>query len=81
MYAGVAFFTQAVFGATRIATRGTAFSWLAVFGNLAQVGDIIFRLPPRYDTPPIVSAFLLAALVAVSAIVLNRRIRAIEVVT
>jgi ABC-2 type transport system permease protein len=81
MYAGVAFFTQAVFGATRIATQSTAFSWLAVFGNLAQVGDVIFRIQPRYDTPPIVAGLLLTALVAVSAMVLNRRIRAIEVVT
>jgi ABC-2 type transport system permease protein len=81
MYAGVAFFTQAIFGATRIATQGTSFSWLAVFGSLAQVGDVIFRLPPRYDTPPVVSAFVLALLIGGSALVLNRRIRAIEVVT
>lgn len=81
MYAGVAFFTQAVFGATRIATQSTAFSWLAVFGNLAQVGDVIFRLTPRYETPPLVSALVLVGLVAASVMVLKRRIRAIEVVT
>jgi ABC-type transport system involved in multi-copper enzyme maturation permease subunit len=81
MYAGVAFFTQAVFAATRIATQSTAFSWLSLFGNLAQIGDVIFRLPPRYDTPAVVSGLLLAAIVAASAVVLNRRIRAIEVVT
>jgi ABC-2 type transport system permease protein len=81
MYAGVAFFTQAVFGATRIATLTTAFSWISVFGNLAQVGDVIFRIQPRYDTPPLVSGLLLTALVAASAAVLNKRIRAIEVVT
>jgi ABC-2 type transport system permease protein len=81
MYAGVAFFTQAVFGATRIATQSTAFSWISLFGNLAQVGDVIFRLEPRYDTPPIVSAVLLVLLVAASAMILSRRVRAIEVVT
>jgi hypothetical protein len=81
MYAGLAFFTQAVFGATRIATQGTAFSWLAFFGNVAQVGDVIFRLRPRYDTPPIVSALVLAGLLVISALVLARRIRAVEVVT
>ena len=80
MYAGLAFFTQAVFGATRIATQGTAFSWLAVFGNIAQVGDVIFRLPPRYDTPPAVSALVLAGLLVMSGLILARRIRAIEVV-
>ena len=59
MYAGLAFFTQAVFGATRAATDGTAFSWMSMFANLAQVGDVIFRMPPRYDTPPVVSALVL----------------------
>jgi ABC-2 type transport system permease protein len=81
MYTGLAFFTQAVFAATRIGLQTTAFSWLSMFGNLAQVGDVIFRLPPRYDTPPIVSAFVLAGLLVASALVLARRIRAIEVVT
>lgn len=81
LYAGFAFFTQAVFAVTRVATQSTSFSWIAAFSNLAQVGDVIFRLQPRYDTPPIVSAILLVALVALSVAVLNRRIRAIEVVT
>ena len=81
LYAGLAFFTQAVFAATRMATTSTSFSWIAVFGNLAQIGDVIFRLEPRYDTPPVMSALAIAAIIAASIAVLNRRIRAIEVVT
>jgi ABC-2 type transport system permease protein len=81
LYAGLAFFTQAVFAATRIATNSTSFSWIAVFGNLAQLGDVIFRLKPRYDTPPVVSAVVLVATIAAAIAVLSRRIRAIEVVT
>ncbi len=81
LYAGLGFFTQAVFAATRIATDGTSFSWIAVFGNLVQIGDVIFRLPPRYTTPPAVSAAVLALLIGASIAVLGRRIRAIEVVT
>ena len=80
MYAGVVFLTQAIFGATRIATGGTSFSWIAVFGNVFQMSDVIFRLPPRYSTPPVVSAAVLVAVIAASAAVLHRRIRAIEVV-
>jgi len=38
-------------------------------------------VPPRYDTPPIVSALVIAIAIAISAFVLSRRIRAIEVVT
>jgi len=82
MYAGISFFTHAVFGATRLATGGTAFSWISVLANLMQVGDVIFRLRPRFaGTPAVVSAIALALMVAASMAVLNRRIRAIEVVT
>jgi ABC-2 type transport system permease protein len=81
LYAGLAFFTQAVFAATRIATDSTAFSWIGLFANLAQIGDVIFRLTPRYTTPPVVSAVVLLAIIAASVVVLSRRIRAIEVVT
>jgi ABC-2 type transport system permease protein len=82
MYAGISFFTHAVFGATRVATGGTAFSWISVFANLMQVGDVIFRLRPRFaGTPAAVSATALAIMVAASVAVLSRRIRAIEVVT
>jgi ABC-2 type transport system permease protein len=81
LYAGFAFFTQALFGVTRVATQGTAFSWISAFGNLAQVGDVIFRLQPRYDTPPALSAAILVVVLSVSGVVLSRRIRAIEVVT
>jgi len=82
MYAGVAFFSQAVFAATRMATDGTAFSWISLFANLMQVGDVIFGLPPRFrEAPPVVSGAALAAVLALSVAVLNRRIRGIEVVT
>jgi ABC-2 type transport system permease protein len=81
MYAGLGFFTQAVFAATRVATDSTSFSWIAMFSNLSQIGDVIFRLNPRFDTPPAVSAAVLAGIIAASVVVLNRQIRAIEVVT
>lgn len=81
MYAGVVFLTQSIFVVTRITTDSSWFSWIALPANLGQIGDLIFRVPLRFQTPPLVSAFTLVALVAVSAAVLNRRIRAIEVVT
>jgi ABC-2 type transport system permease protein len=82
MYAGLAFFTVAIFGATEMATGGSGlFSWIAPFTNLAQIGDVIFRFPPRFDTPPVISAAALAVIIAASIVVLSRRIRAIEVVT
>src|SRR5262245_46870425 len=80
LYTAVLFFTQAIYGVVYAVTRSTAMSWLSVSANLTQLGDVIFRLPPKYDTPWIVSFFMIAALVALSAFVLERRVRGVEVV-
>ena len=80
MYAGLAFFTHAVFGVLGAAVTGTGFSWVSIFANVNQVGDVLFRMPPRYDTHPLISAVAIGVIVVVSAAVLSRRIRAIEVV-
>ena len=81
LYAGLAFFTHAVFGVLGAAVEGSAFSWVSIFANVRQVGDVLFRLPPRHDTNPLISAMVIALIVVASAFVLRRRIRAIEVVT
>lgn len=81
MYAGFAFFTNALFGVIGAAVEGTAFSWVSVFANVRQVGDVLFRQTPRFETPPLVSATVLVAIILASAYVLSRRIRAVEVVT
>src|SRR5262249_43074732 len=80
LYAAVLFFTQAIYGVVYAVTRSTAMSWLSVSANLAQVGDVIFRLPPQYETPWIVSLFVIAGLVVVSGLVLERRVRGVEVI-
>jgi ABC-2 type transport system permease protein len=80
-YAGVLFFTQALFAVVRGVTRQTGASWMSPSASLSQVGDAVFRLPVRYDTPVLVSFAVLLGLVAVSIGVLARRVRAIEVVT
>ena len=81
LYAGLAFFTHAVFGVIGAAIPGSAFSWVSIFANVRQVGDVLFRMPPRHDTHPLVSAAVIVIIVTASAFVLRRRIRAIEVVT
>jgi ABC-2 type transport system permease protein len=81
LYAGLAFFTHAVFGVLGAALPGSAFSWVSIFANVRQVGDVLFRLPPRHDTHPLISATVIALIIMASAAVLRRRIRAIEVVT
>jgi ABC-2 type transport system permease protein len=81
LYAGLAFFTHAVFGVLGAAVEGSAFSWVSIFANVHQVGDVLFRMPARYDTHPLISAAVIAFLIGISMFVLSRRIRAIEIVT
>ncbi len=80
LYAAVLFFTQAIYGVLSVVTRSTQLSWISFPANLAQVGDVIFRLPPKYSTPWPVSLLMILGLIAVSAVILERRVRGIEVV-
>jgi len=80
LYAALIFFTQAIYGVVAATTRDTALSWLSPSASLAQVGDVIFRQPLKYATPWPVSLAVLAGLVIASGIVLERRVRGVEVV-
>jgi hypothetical protein len=81
LFTGAIFFTEAMFGVLVIITGSTRASWVSITASLNQVTDAIFRQPARYDTPVVVSAMVLAALVAVSVSVLERRVRGVEVVS
>jgi len=80
LYAIVIFFTQAIYGVVFAVTRSTAMSWISPSANLTQVGNVIFRLPLKYETPWIVSFLVIAGLVAASAVILEKRVRGVEVV-
>ena len=81
LYAAVIFFTQAVYGVLYAVTRSSAFSWLAFSSNLEQMGYVIFRQPLKYDTPWPVSLLMIALLIGVSGVILERRVRGVEVVS
>jgi ABC-type transport system involved in multi-copper enzyme maturation permease subunit len=81
LYAGIIFFTAAIYGAMLAITGSTRLSWLSLSANLTQVVDVIFRLKPRYATPWPVSLIVILGLVALSISVLERRVRGVEVVT
>lgn len=81
LYAGLIFFSQAVYGIVRGMTHDSTLAWLSVPLDLQQIGDAVFRLEPRFNMP-VWSAFLvIGLLIAVSALVLERRVRGIEVVS
>lgn len=81
LYAGLVLFSDALFSALRATTGASTLSWISFPATLAQLGDVIFRLRPRYDTPWPVSLLVVALLMGVSLWVLERRIRGVEVVT
>lgn len=81
LYAGLIFFSQAVYGIVRNITRDSTMAWLSVPQDLQQIGDVIFRLPPRFHMPVWSAFVVIALLIAVSAGVLDRRVRGIEVVS
>jgi ABC-2 type transport system permease protein len=80
LYAGVLFFSSAVYGVLFLVTRSTAMSWVSFSANLSQIGNLIFRQPLQYATPWPVSLLVIVAIIALSALVLERRIRGVEVV-
>jgi ABC-2 type transport system permease protein len=81
LYAGAYLFSHAVFGVIYAITGSTKLSWLSLPGNLNQIGDLVFRLQPRYSTPAVVSVLAMVAVIAVAIWVLERRVRGVEVVS
>jgi len=81
LYAAVIFFTQAIYGVMYAVTRSTAMSWMSFSANLAEIGDVIFRQPVKYDTPWPVALLVIIGLIALSGLILERRVRGVEVVS
>lgn len=81
MFAGLFFFTTALFNALRGITGRSSFAWLSPSASLEQLGDVIFRLQPRYQVSPAITAVTVAVLIAGSLYILMRRVRGVEIVT
>jgi len=81
LYAGIIFFSLAVYNVMFAVTGDSSLSWLSVGSSLTQVVDVIFRLTPRYATPWQVSLTVVLGLIALSFSILERRVRGVEVVT
>jgi ABC-2 type transport system permease protein len=81
LYAGLIFFSQALYGVVYIVTRNSGLAWMSIAFDLNQLGDAIFRLPLRYSTPVPLAFLAIAALIAGSGFILQRRVKGVEVVT
>jgi ABC-2 type transport system permease protein len=80
LYTALIFFSNALYGVLRAVTGSTMVSWISFGNNLAQIGDLIFRVPLRYQTPWPIALVMIIVLVGVSALILERRVRGVEIV-
>jgi ABC-2 type transport system permease protein len=80
MYAGLIFFTAALFQALRGITGRSSWAWLSPTDTLEQIAAYIFRADAPYDLSPIVAVITVSVLIAGSAWILERRVRGVEVV-
>ena len=80
LYAAVLFFMTAIYGVLYAVTRSSSLSWVSLSADLEQIGNVIFRLPLKYDTPWPISLLVIVGVVVGSGLILERRVRGVEVV-
>ena len=81
MYAGIIFFTAAMYQALRNITASTAWAWISPSDTLSVIGDAMFRIKSTPAIPPIAAMAVVIVLIGVAILVLERRVRGVEVVT
>jgi hypothetical protein len=69
-----------MYGVLYEVTRDSRWAWVSFSANLNQVNAFFFRMRPGYDAPWQVSLLVLAGVVLLAAVVLERRVRGVEVV-
>jgi ABC-2 type transport system permease protein len=89
LYTALIFFTTALWGVLSFALGRShvrpgegwpGVAWISPSADLTQIGNLIFRLPLRYDTAWPVALLVICALVLVSGLILERRVRGVEIV-
>ncbi len=80
LYAGIIFFTAAMYQALRAMTGSRTWVLVSPGETLDVIADAVFRIPGAPAVPVFVAVAGVAVLVGISVLVLERRIRAVEVV-
>jgi len=80
LYALVAIFTGAIGGVLQTATGHAGWMLLSPQNTLAVLTDALFGLSPESDIPVAIALLGIVALLGLCAIVLERRVRAVDVV-
>jgi hypothetical protein len=81
MYAGIIFFTAAMYNALRAMTGSSAFAWMSPEDCLDIIANAIFRARASYEVPVPVAFLSVAVIIIGSIMILERRVRGVEVVT
>lgn len=81
MYAGVIFFTSALNGVLRQITHSRSWAWLSPRDTLDVLADAIFRIATPRAVPVPVAVAVVAVLLIASILILERRVRGVEVVS
>jgi ABC-2 type transport system permease protein len=81
MYAGLIFFTGAIYNALRAMTGRSSFAWMSPGDSLDIIANAIFRVRSTYEVPVPVAFLTVAAIIVASVVVLEKRVRGVEVVT
>jgi ABC-2 type transport system permease protein len=81
MYAGIVFFTAAMYQALSAVTGTRAWAWISPEDTLDIIADAIFRVPNPAAMPVPAALLTVVLLIAGSIWILERRVRGVEVVT
>jgi len=81
MYAGTIFFTAAMYQALRNITGSTSWAWLSTTDTLGVIADTVFRVKTTPAISPLAATVTILVIVGVAVVVLERRVRGVEVVT
>jgi ABC-2 type transport system permease protein len=80
LYTGLIFFSQALYGIVYAITRDSRLGWISPAIDLNRIGDAIFRVPARQQLSVWVACVAVAVLIAASSLILEKRVRGVEVV-
>ena len=80
MYAGIVFFTAAVYQVLRLITNSRRWAVISPGEMLDVIANAIFRSRGEPAVPVLIAVLAIAVIIGLSMLILERRIRAVEVV-
>src|SRR5262249_31445567 len=80
LYTGLLFFSQALYGIVYAITRDSRLGVIAPAIALNRIGDAIFSSPTRVQLSVAAACVAVVVLILVSAVILEKRVRGVEVV-